>query len=91
MDLDNVVSTDGYEVAHQNGAYEQTPASVEDFVISDNVNVPNGNAKVVAHLDDGIANNSSSEEVKEESINSIASNGLTVAKVRKCPLLHTPP
>ncbi|EXC46039.1 hypothetical protein L484_000806 [Morus notabilis] len=90
MDSDNVVLTDGYEVAHQNGAYEQTPATVEDFVISDNVNVPsiksnetavpNGNAKVVAHLDDGIAKNSSSEEVKEESINSIASNGLTVAK-----------
>lgn len=94
MDSDSLASTDGHEVAHQNGAFEQTPAPLEDFDISDNVNVPsgkstetavpNGNAKVAAKLDDGVAKNSSSEEVNEESANYIESNGLTIAKVRKC-------
>lgn len=90
MDSDSLASTDGHEVAHQNGAFEQTPTPLEDFDISDNVNVPsskstetavpNGNAKVAAKLDDGVAKNSSSEEVNEESANYIESNGLTIAK-----------
>ena len=91
MDPDCVVAVDGHELAHQNGAYEQTPALGEDFVVLDNDHraadrstesaVPNGNAKVVVKLDNGTANVSSTEEVKEESDRRTESNGLRIAKV----------
>lgn len=91
MDSDCIVAVDGHEVAHQNGEYNQIPALGEDFVVLDNDHrtsdrstesaVQNGNAKVVVKLDNGIANTSCTEEIKEESDRCFVSNGLRIAKV----------
>ena len=89
MDSDNVLGTDGLEVAHQNGSFVHIPGPGEDFVVADDVNVANGlsnettasngNAKVVVKLDDGLSNNLSTGEAEEE--NHAESNGLTIAEV----------
>lgn len=91
MDSDNVLATDGLEVAHQNGSYVQTPAPGGAYEVVENVNVtagisnetasPNGNAKVVAQLDDGLSNDLSTGKAEEESVDHAESNGLTIAKV----------
>ncbi|BBG95512.1 Targeting protein for Xklp2 protein family [Prunus dulcis] len=85
MDSDNLVATYGLEVAHQNGVHGQPG------VVSDNINgtvsettttetaAPNGKIENVVKLDDGVTNNSSTGEAKEESTVNPERNGLTIA------------
>ncbi|KAH0989576.1 hypothetical protein GBA52_001059 [Prunus armeniaca] len=85
MDSDNLVATYGLEVAHQNGVHGQPG------VVSDNINgtvsettttetaASNGKIENIVKLDDGVTNNSSTGEAKEESTVNPERNGLTIA------------
>ncbi|KAL5559796.1 hypothetical protein UlMin_036007 [Ulmus minor] len=70
MDSDILVASNGLELAYQNGAYEQSPAFVDDGGVvskSSDTALPNGDANEVLKVDDGVTNNSSFGEAKEES------------------------
>ncbi|XP_022730587.1 protein WVD2-like 6 [Durio zibethinus] len=78
MDSDNLLSEGGLEVAHQNGVYPQLRMSGDDSV-SDNVN---GNVEetVETYLQNGMDDNETTGKAREQSNDSVESNGLIDSK-----------
>lgn len=79
MDSDYLLSVDGLEVAHENGVYPQLRVSGDDSGITDNVN---GNVEetIKAYLQNGMDDNVTTGEAREESNDFVEYNGLTDSK-----------
>ncbi|XP_050367185.1 protein WVD2-like 5 isoform X2 [Argentina anserina] len=81
MDLDNSEANYGLQAALENGGHGQLSGngSAGDTTVTQ---AANGKFENVVNSDDGVSNNSSAGEVKEEASVNSGSNGLRIAKER---------
>ncbi|KAF8389122.1 hypothetical protein HHK36_025808 [Tetracentron sinense] len=91
MDVDNLITTTGSHMGHQNGVHEQLLTSGEEGVLMEKVNGilvsttqivgrSNGSSEIVANLEENETLNSSTGEVAEGSILNEEIKGLTISK-----------